>query len=138
MTFRDLVKYFIHGIAFSLLFLLIAIGWAFILVILVSLGFIIGLLIGLAVLFLFVGLLNSFLTRLLWFEVEDGFWNLLFHGFVLFILLLIVDVFFVLIPNLAFPNIATNVVTFVIAAFLDGFIAKIVAARWRVMYRESV
>ncbi len=138
MTLKDLAKYFLHGIAFSVLFLLLGIGWAVILVILVSLGFIIGLLIGLVLLFLIVGYLNSFITSLLWFEVKRGFWDLLFHGVVLFIILLIVNAIFSLAPNLAVPGMATTVVSFIITSFLYGFVAKKVAGWWESEYREGV
>ncbi len=138
MTLKDLAKYFLHGIAFSVLFLLLGIGWAVILLILVSLGFIIGLLIGLVLLFLIVGYLNSFITSLLWFEVKRGFWDLLFHGVVLFIILLIVNAIFSLAPNLAVPGMATTVVSFIITSFLYGFVAKKVAGWWESEYRKGV
>ena len=138
MNWKDLAKYFIHGIAFSLLFLLLAIAWIFIFIILVGVGFIIGLIIGLGLLFLIVGFLNSIITVYLWFDVKMSFLDLLFHGLVLFVVLLIVNGISVTLPSLAFPGIATTVVTFVVSAFLDGFAAKEVAGRWRQEHKKSV
>lgn len=137
MNWKDLAKYFIHGIAFSLLFLLLVIAWIFVLMILVGLGFIIGLIIGLGLLFLIVGFLNSIITVYLWFDVKMSFLDLLFHGLVLFVVLLIVNGISVTLPSLAFPGIATTVVTFIIASFLDGFVAKEVAGRWKQEPKES-
>ena len=138
LNWKDLAKYFIHGIAFSLLFVLLAIVWVFVLVFLVGLGFIIGLLIGLGLLFLIIGFLNSLITFLLWFEVKTSFWDIFFHGLVLFIVLLVVNGIFITAPSLAFPGITTTVITFIIACFLDGFVAKKVAGLWRREYREGI
>ncbi len=126
-----LTKYFIHGLGFSIIYLVLAIGWAFILVLLVGLGFIIGLIIGLGLLFLIVGYVNSFITDLLWFPVRTSFWSTMFHGFALFIVLLIVGVIFVWIPNTAFPTIYTQVITFIGETFLNGLAGKTIAGGWK-------
>lgn len=128
---KNLVKYFIHGLGFSIIYLVLAIGWAFILVLLVGLGYIIGLIIGLGLLFLIVGYLNSFITDLLWFPVRTSFWSTLFHGFALFIVLVIVGIIFVWIPNTAFPSIYTQVVTFIGETFLNGLAGKTIAGGWK-------
>lgn len=138
MNWKDLAKYFIHGIAFSLLFVLLAIVWVFVLVVLVGLGFIIGLIIGLGLLFLIIGFLNSLITIHLWFEVKTSSWDLFFHGLVLFIVLLIVNGIFITAPSLAFPGITTTAITFIIACFLDGFVAKKVAELWKKEYPEGI
>ena len=75
MNGRDAAKYFVHGIAFSSLFLILAVAWTFTLIFLVAIGFFIGLIIGLGLLFLIVGDLNAFITSLLWFKVKTGFWD---------------------------------------------------------------
>ena len=125
------VKYFIHGLGFSILFLVLLIGWAFILALLVVSGFIIGLIIGFGLLFLIVGYVNSFITDLLWFPVKTSFWGTLFHGFALFIVLLIVGVIFVWIPNTAFPSIYVQVTTFIVETFLNGLAGKTIAGGWK-------
>lgn len=138
MNGKDAAKYFIHGIAFSFLFLILAVAWTFILVVLVGIGFFIGLIIGLGLLFLILGGLNTFITSMLWFNVKSGFWDLLVHGVALFFTLLIAGIFTQFLPNLVLPGIATTVVTFLIGAFVDGFIAQRVARWWREEHEEGV
>ncbi len=127
----DLAKYFLHGIAFTVLFLVLGLVWAFVLTFLMVIGFIIGLLLGLVLLFLIVGFLNSSITFYLWFEVKTSFWDLLLHGLILFIALLVVNGVFVTVPALVFPGIATTLITLVVATFLDGFVAKKIAGWWQ-------
>lgn len=124
------VKYFAHGLAFSLLFAVLLVAWVFGLVMLVVLGSFIGLAIGVAVLILIVGFLNAVITTQLWFQVKTGFWDLLLHGLVLFIVLLIVDGIFITAPSLVFPGIPTTIVTFIIGTFINGFIGRKVAEWW--------
>lgn len=138
MNWKDLAKYFIHGIAFSILFLILGVVWAFVFAFLVVIGFIIGLVIGIGLLFLIVGFLNSVITSFLWFEVKTSFWDLFLHGLALFIILLVVNSIFVTIPSLVFPEIATTLTTLTIATFLNGFIGKKVAGWWEQEYREDI
>jgi len=122
-------KYFLHGILFSVLFLLLEFIWIFAIILLVGLGFIIGFIIGLGLLFLIVGFINMSLGVHLWnIEAETGFWNIFFHGLALFIILLIVELITYFLPNYAFPGIATLVIMFILRIFLNGFIGKTVAS----------
>jgi membrane protein implicated in regulation of membrane protease activity len=82
---------------------------------------------------LLVGGLNTFLASLLWFPVKSSFWSIVIHGIVLSIALVITDAIFVLAPSIAFPGIATRIVTFVVSSFVDGFVAKKVAGLWEDM-----
>ncbi len=123
------LKYFIHGIAFSLLFLILAFMWAFVLLLLVGLGSIIGLVIGFGLLLLMIGYLNSGITSLLWFDVKLGFWNVLVHGLVLFIVLLPINLVFMAV-RLVFPDVLGLIVTYPIATILCGFVARKVAGLW--------
>ncbi|UCE15346.1 MAG: hypothetical protein JSV12_05565 [Candidatus Bathyarchaeota archaeon] len=128
MNWTDLAKYFVHGIAFSFLFLVLAFVLVFILVFLVAVGSFIGLIIGFGILMLTVGGLNCFLTWVIWgVEIKTSFWSVLLHGFALFLVLLLVNGILVMIPNVAFPSIATTVITFIIGAFAGGFVGKKVA-----------
>lgn len=138
MNWKDLAKYFIHGIAFSILFLILGIAWTFAFAFLVIIGFVIGLIIGLGLLFLMVGYLNSVITMNLWFEVKTSFWDLFFHGLALFVILFVINGIFVTVPFLFFPGIATTLTTLVIVAFLDGFVAKKIAGLWKQEYREGI
>jgi uncharacterized membrane protein len=128
MSFRVLMKYFVHGIAFSFLFLVLAFVLVFVLVFLVAVGSFIGLIIGFGILMLTIGGLNCFLTGVIWGEeTNTSFWSVLLHGVVLFVILLFVNGILVMVPNLVFPSIATTVVTFIIGAFAGGFVGKKVA-----------
>jgi len=137
-TWKLLAKYFAHGIAFSLLFTILTIAWFFGLTILTVFGAFIGFIIGLGILMLIVGGVNSFLTSLLWFPVRTSLWSLVGHGLVLFIALLIVDGIFVMIPSVVFPRIVTTVITFIFGSFLNGFVARNVAGWWRQEYQEDI
>jgi hypothetical protein len=128
LNWKDLAKYFVHGIAFSFLFLVLAFVLVFVLVVLVAFGSFIGLIIGFGILMLTVGGLNCFLTGAIWGEeTNTSFWSVLLHGFALFVILLFVNGILVMVPNIVFPSIATTVVTFIIGAFAGGFVGKKVA-----------
>jgi len=60
-----LLKYFLHGVSFSFLRLVLAIVWTIIAVALVFIGSIIGLIIGFLVLFYIIGGINAVLTDLI-------------------------------------------------------------------------
>lgn len=131
-------KYFLHGILFSVLFLLLGFAWVFITILLVSLGAIIGLIIGIGLLFLIAGFINTVLGVHLWnIEAETGFWSIFGHGLVLFILLSIANLITSFLPNLAFPGTATFVVTFIITTSLNGVIGKNVASWFGHEIRKS-
>jgi predicted lysophospholipase L1 biosynthesis ABC-type transport system permease subunit len=126
----SLVRYFLHGIAFSVLFSLLAIGWVFILAFLTVIGYIIGLMLGLIVLFLIIGGLNAFLTDFVWsIPVRSDWKGLLSHGSVLFWVLLVAGIPQYLV-TLAAPSIVTSIVMFVVYAFIDGYVAKNVGKMW--------
>jgi len=120
------------------LFLILGMGWAFIVIVLVGVGFIIGLIIGLGLLFLIVGSLNSVITAWLWFKVKSGLWDLLLHGLVLFVVLLIVNGISAIVLNLVFPGTAAAVISFIVAALADGFAGKNVARWWEQEYEEGI
>jgi len=134
---KVLAKYFLHGLAFSLLFTVLIILWAFGFLVLVVFGAWIGLIIGLGILMLIIGGLNTLITSFLWFPVKTSFWAIVGHGIVLFIVLLIVNGIAVWLPTMTFPGIATTVVLFIPASFIDGFVCKQVARFWEGEY-ESI
>lgn len=115
MNWRDLAKYFIHGAAFSVLFLVLSVAWIFVFAFLTVVGSIIGIIIGIAVLFLFIGYANRSITGFLWFPVKMSFWSTLLHGFVLFLILLPIHVGMIVanailatMSSTTFPDIATT------------------------------
>jgi hypothetical protein len=137
-TWVILAKYFLHGIAFSLIFTALAFLWIFGYFALIVLGSFIGLAIGFGILMLIIGGINCFLTSLLWFPVKTSFWSILGHGIVLFIALAVVNAIIVTVPALAFPGLVTTIVTFIISSFIDGFASKGVAGFWKEEYSEDI
>jgi hypothetical protein len=123
-------RYFLHGIAFSVLLLLLEFVWAVALAVLVVIGLFVGLIMGLILLFFIIGGLNVFLTDLIWsISVRSDWKGLLSHGFVLFLVLVIVGIPSYLVAISA-PSLVTSIVLFVVYAFIDGYIAKNVAKTW--------
>ncbi len=122
-----LLKYFLHGILFSGIFLAMAFIWAIIFVVLIAFGSFIGLILGFIVLFFIISGINVFLADLIWgISVKSDWKSLLVHGFVLFILLIIVSIPS-LVVNLIVPSLITTIVLFIIYCFIDGFVAKSLA-----------
>lgn len=138
---RNVSKYFLHGILFSVIYLALAFVWVFIIfgllvVVGASIGFIFGFIqllhaCMLTIVFLFIsGGLNSILTVRIWGITTKTDWmSLLGHGFVLFIALIIAHIPAIVI-NLVAPDLTTMIVLFIVYAFIDGFVAKNVAS-WR-------
>jgi len=131
LNLKTISKYFIHGLAFSILFLILGIVMVFILAILVSLGSIIGLIIGIGLLFLSMGALNGAITDLLWFKVSESLLSALFHGIFLFVMLLIVDGVFIWVPRLTFPNLYVRIHTFIVGTLQNGLVGKTVGGFWK-------
>jgi hypothetical protein len=131
---RSVLGYFVHGLLFSVLSLILGFGSIFFLAVLVLTGFIIGLILGLIVLIVIVGWINAVLTSWLWkINIKTGLLSLFGQGLTLMILL-----FIVAIPNLVMAFLTLNsafyvlvvIVSFSIYPFIDGYIAKTVAAWW--------
>jgi hypothetical protein len=132
-----LSKYFLHGILFSVLFLVLSFVWIVIFVGLVFIGLFIGFIIGLLVLFLFIGGINVFLTWHIWgINVASGWLNLLIHGFVLSIALFLASIPQIFI-NIIGVNSAITIGMFIIYCFVNGFIAKNVAGYWEEEHEET-
>ena len=131
MALTDIAKYFTHGILFSTLFLVLIIVLGSVAAFLETIDLMLVLLTGFWLLCPIIGFANSVITSLLWFKVDMSFLGILAHGFVLLILLFIVNVIFIIVPSLVFPGIVTTVVTLIIESFLDGFVGKTVAKWWK-------
>jgi hypothetical protein len=126
----SLVKYFLHGIAFSVLYLVLAFVMVFFIAALVMIGFLIGLILGLVILFFALAFINALLTDAIWaIPIKWDPRSLLVHGFILFFALLIVNVPAIII-NIIARDTLTAVVLFVVYCFIDGFVAKGIATAW--------
>jgi hypothetical protein len=133
----SLLKYFEHGILFSLIMSGLVIVWAFVLAVLLVTGFIIGLIIGLLILLFILGGLNTSLTSWIWdVPIRTDWKSLLAHGFVLTIALVVVGIPAVIV-NYSVPSIVTTIVMFVVYCFVDGFVAKRVAEYFPEEYQED-
>lgn len=128
---RKLLKYFLHGILFSIIFLVLAFVWIAILALLVTVGGFIGLAIGFAVLFFIVGSLNSILVKEIWgISTKTAWTNLIGHGFALFAVLIILNIP-TMFARLFIPDLTVTIVLFLIETFIGGFVAKNVARFWK-------
>ena len=128
---RRVAKYFIHGIAYSVIMIALVFLWVFATVLLVAVGSLIGLIIGFILLFIILGGLNCFLTGTIWsISTKTSWTSLLIHGLALFIALIIAHVPAFLI-NLAVSSLTTTIGLFIVYAFVEGFVAKNVAKVWK-------
>lgn len=135
---RAPLKYFLHGVSFSLFMLVLGLVWVVLLLMLAAVGFIIGLIIGLVVLFILVGGLNSFLTDMIWgIPIKTDWKSLLAHGFALIFVLLIAGIPGFLVTMFV-PGLVTTALRFIIYAFIDGFLGKNVGGYWEEEYGEDV
>jgi len=131
-----LLKYFIHGIMFSILILALMLMWAVAFVVLVIIGLFIGLIIGLLLLFFIVGGLNVFLTKTIWsVSIKSDWKNLLLHGLILIVLLFLAEIPGAII-SYNMPDITVTVAVLVVNSFIYGLIAKRVANFWKEERKE--
>jgi len=128
---RVAMIYFIHGCAFSLLFLVLFLEWTVFVALLPSEVAIVGQAFSLVALFFVMGLLNALIAGRLWFKVTYRLWDLLFHGLVLFSILYAMNSVLIAWPYSSSPGIETAVIALIIAAFINGFLAKVVAGQWK-------
>lgn len=129
---RDLAKYFVHGLAFAILFLIVAVVWVVAFAILVIFGLWIGLIIGFVLFFALMGYVNAFITLLLWFPVRMGFLSVLGHGLLLFVALLPVNLVVLAVRLFVAPDLLISFGIFLVSAPILGVVAKRVAEVWEV------
>jgi hypothetical protein len=128
---KVILKYFVHGLFFSLLITFLIIGSLFVGAALILVGGIFGLialLVGLMVLF---GVANNLINRAVWGDPMN--WSilaLLIHGLGLFVALIIVNCVIVLLPQLFFPGLITAIVMWIPTNILDGRVCRSIALRW--------
>lgn len=127
-----IARYFLHGIAFSALLLILGVAWAVIVVFLVAFGSIIGLILGFVLLFFIAGGLNVFLTESIWHVSIVHEWKrVILQGLTLFIIMAIAHIpYFITVYFV--PDLVTFVVFFLVYCFVDGFIARKTALVWKV------
>jgi len=155
---KNLLKYFFHGISFSFLLLVLSLFYAAVFAQQILLGLFLlfvafifglfGLLFSIAIadsseenqffivgrrfngFFLIFGDFNSVLTENIWgITLETKPMSLIGHGSVLFFALFAAGVPAIIISLLA-PGLATSIALFIIYAFIDGFVSKKIASDW--------
>lgn len=88
---KSMFKKFLHGIAFSLIYFFLVLLWVAITTGLLFLGYLIGALLALFLLFVFVGSTNKIIMRTIWnVECTDSLLSLFGHGLTLSIIMAIV------------------------------------------------
>jgi hypothetical protein len=123
----------LHGIAFSIILIVLVIFWSVILAILVAFGYVIGLIIGFIVLFYLLGGINVYLTGAIWgIQVKEDWKSLLRHGLVLLMGLIIVHIPAVIVA-LVVPSPVVTVPVLIVYGFVDGFVALHIG----VLYEEE-
>ncbi len=135
-------RYFIHGLVFYLLMAASNIVLAVVLVMFVLLASVLGFIIWFGVVFLVWGLINGKLCSWLWhFEVRQHWTSLMGHGFVLFIVLLIVELpvelldFGMSTTGISYPVIL--IVGIIAYPFIDGIVGKAVGNMFAETYIPS-
>ncbi len=154
MNWKSPIKSFIQGSPYSLLLEFLVMPWVFnnyIVLLPTTFEWFFLLILVVATI---IGFVNMELTRLIWFQQLQSevkrthlrreikalsfrnmprklisaiwyiIWNYGLHGFTLGFLLVFINSFIIWIPNYYYPQTETVVITFIIAAFVYGYIAK--------------
>jgi len=128
-----ILKYFAHGVLFSLLAvgLIFAAGFILLFLAILGLGGILLILAMLYVIPLFFGVANCVITGYLWFPVKYSWLGTWVHG-ILLLIALIIEGLIIALPLSVIPSIeAIIIVGLIISAFIDGYIGKKIAEIWR-------
>jgi multiple sugar transport system permease protein len=125
-----LPRYLAHGLLLSAINLILALTWVALLPSLVFFDAIIGLAIGIFILFLVEAAVNAFLMRRIWNSAVRTHWtSLLPHGIVLFFALVIISIPSFII-DFYVPSWPVVIVLFLIYCLIDGYVARTIARNW--------
>ena len=128
---KIVLKYFLHGLFFSLLVTFLIIGSLFIGAGLILAAGILGLVALVAIMAVLFGVANNLINRAVWGDSMN--WSilaLLIHGLGLFVALVIVNCVIVLLPQLFFPGLITVIVMWIPTNIVDGKVCRSIAQRW--------
>lgn len=132
MLWKTIGKLFAHGFLFAVIFGALIFGWFFFTFLLVSIGYILGLVIGFALLFLAVGYINRWLAAYLWgIEGATSTVYCFLHGLLLSVFVIVVNFLFVVLPSLIWSGWVTWIIAFSVGAFLNGAVGREVASWFR-------
>ncbi len=128
-------KYFMHGLAFTVILYGLTFVWTSVLPFLTAIGSRIGLVVGFVVFIFILGGLNSLLAQNIWsFSIKTKWTSLLGHGVVLLIGLITTYIPYIIIERI-WPSFTISMLFFEV--FIDGIVAKNVASWWKEGYREE-
>jgi hypothetical protein len=145
-VWTDLLKVFVHGLAFSLLFNVWAVVWLISFILIMYMGVIIagflgmfsGIALAVALLLFVLGGLNSLLSKSLWgISCRNKGTSLIGQGAVIFGLMFCVGIPSLLLPVLlarldTVSYFLTQLVLFVVYSIIDGYIARFVGLQFEV------
>jgi hypothetical protein len=127
-----LLRYFAHGILFSLLAagFMFAAGFILLFLAILGLGGILFVLAMVYIIPLFFGAANCVITEFLWFPVKFSWLGTWLHGILMFLTLIIMNLI-VLLPLSILPLTPAIIFSLIIGAFLDGYLGKQIAGIWK-------
>ncbi|TFG08654.1 hypothetical protein EU538_06770 [Candidatus Thorarchaeota archaeon] len=132
-TPRTILKYFLHGIVYSVFMFFASVMLVVVASFLIVIGSLIGLILGFAMIFMTIGCLNAGIAGLIWdLDVSSGWQSCLGHGLLLFVLLLIAHVPFLILEAL-YTGMTVEVAVILLMAeillmaIVDGYVGKSVA-----------
>ena len=121
------IKYFLHGLGFTVIMFVITIGWVFILIPLAICGLCFGIVIALGILVYVMGWVNTWLMGVIWGKekTSNEWWGPLVHGALLFVVLLVLSLPWYsvksVIPELnTWPYLIISILVFLVYCFIDG------------------
>jgi ribosomal protein L37AE/L43A len=129
---RKIGKYFLHGLVYSLLSIVLSFMWSVVAVFLVLTGFLIGIAIALFLLVLIAGAVNTFVSQLIWkFSMNDSIVGIFTHGAVLGIIFILIGLVTIIPIILIIGNPFYMILLEIAMCFVRGFIGEKVAEHWR-------
>jgi len=133
----SILKYFAHGVLFSVLATVFIFVAAEFLALLATLGAG-GILLAIAALYIVpivLGAANCVITEFLWFPVKFSWLSTWLHGILMFLALIVVNLI-ALMPFSVLPLTAAIILSLITGAFIDGYLAKQIAELWKKEKKE--
>lgn len=128
---KKIGKYFLHGISYTLIAMVIFFGWIFVGITLILLGSLIGLILAFVLLIFIVGAINTFVSSLVWgFSMKTSLGSIFLHGLVLCLTFLVVSLLTIFPLYLLGHNLIYVVLLEIGLCFVNGFIGEKVAQLW--------
>jgi hypothetical protein len=128
---KKIGRYFLHGLVYSLLSIVLSFMWGFVAVFLILTGFFIGLAIALFLLVLIAGTVNTFVSELVWkFSMNDSIVGIFTHGAALGIIFVLISLVTIIPIMLIVGNPFYLILLEIGMCFVRGFIGEKVAEHW--------